>query len=389
MRQTAGALPNRLIVHLGDMITEAGKPGGFGLDFYRFALPYMGYDLAGIGELEIRAYKLIDEQSIADLGVPLVCANVLRESDGKPLLGKPYIIKKMPSGLRVAVIAVVGDSVVYPAMQKEMGVRVLPPADVIRANVEKMRKDADIVVVLAHTGYDGALSLVAQAPGIDVILSSHPSDVKKDYEKVGNTIVMHCRKDCQYVGKLTLEIDADGKITSSAGEQVPLNDKLADDIEIARLIETTGKRVQAYYRQATLDRNAQASGDNGEPPQYVGTERCGKCHGDIGKSWKKTNHARAYDALKDKKDPNKLRNPYCLSCHTTGFDTPSGFTREASTSHLKSVQCESCHGAGSAHAEKPKEPGYGLITDATCLQCHDKGNSPDFNYEKYLAQVRH
>ncbi len=368
---------------------DAGKPGAIQLDFYRFALPYMGYDMAGIGELEVRAYKYVDEQSIADLGVPLVCANVLREKDGKPLVGKPYIIRKMPSGLRVAVIAVVGDAIVYPDLQKEYGVRVLPPADVLKANMEKLRKEADVIVVLAHVTYDGAVALASQVPGIDAILSSHPSTVKKDYEKVGDTVVMHCRKDYQYVGKLTLDISADGKITSSAGEQVPLNDKLADDAEIAKLIETADKRRSDHYDRMAKEQTALLNGIQTEFPRFVGGGQCAKCHKDIDKSWKKTKHAKAHDALKGKKDPNAFRNPYCLSCHTTGFDLESGFSREALTPHLKNVQCESCHGAGSLHVQKPKEPGYGKISDANCLRCHDRGNSPDFEYEKYLAQVRH
>ena len=389
LRQTAGALPNRLVIQLGDMIPEGGKPGEIGLDFYRFAMPYMGYDLAGIGDLEIRAYKLIGEQSIADLGVPVVCANVIREKDSKPLVGKPYIVKKMPSGLRVAVIGVVGDAVVFPEMQKDFGIRILPPADVLKANMEKLRKDADVVVVLAHVTYEGALTLASQVTGIDVILSSHPSGAQKDYEKVGNTIVMQCRKDCQYVGKLTLDIDADGKITSSASEQVPLNDKLADDIEIAKMIEAGDKRRRDYYTRDAVVQTARLNGAQTEPPVFAGADQCAKCHGDINKSWKKTKHVRAYDSLKSKKDPYAIRNPNCLSCHTTGFDMDSGFTTEKATKHLKSVQCESCHGAGSVHIQKPKEPGYGKTSNATCLQCHDRGNSPDFNYEKFLAEVRH
>lgn len=370
------------------MVPEGGKPGEMELDFYRFAMPYMGYDAAGIGELELRAFKLIGEQSIADLGVPLVCANVVKDSDGKPVIAKPYIIKKMPSGLRVAVIAVLGDAVVYPEMQKVYGVRVLPPADVLNADVPKLKKDSDIIVVLAHATYDGAIALASQVSGIDVILSSHPSANLKDYEKVGNTIVMQCRKDYQYVGKLTLDINADGKIASSAGEQVPLNDTIADDKEMANTIQMADKRRSQYYDRVAKEQTARMNGLETEPSQYIGADRCMKCHGDIGKSWKKTKHAKAYDALKNVKDAKAISNPYCLSCHTTGFDTETGFSRVEATPNLKNVQCESCHGAGSVHAKKPA-PGYGKTVEANCLTCHDTVNSPDFQYEKFLAQIRH
>lgn len=394
MLKTARAVPNRLVIQLGDMIPDAGQPGRIGLEFYAFALPYMGYDAAGLGELELRAMKMVDEQAVLDLGVPLICSNVIREKDNKLFVGKPYIVKKIPSGLRVAVTAVIGEAVVYPAMQKDLGIKVLPPVEAIKANVPKMRKEADIVIVLAHMGAEAAVVLAsavqddAAGQGVDVILSSHPSALEKEFQKVGNIAVMHAKNNCKYVGKLTLDIDAQGKITAANGENAPLHDKIEDDIEIARLIQTTVKRVRSHYQTISATHNAQLNASGSEPPKFVGADKCGKCHEDIGKSWKKTDHAKAYDGLK-KRDPASLRNPYCVSCHTTGFDMPGGFSREAVTPHLKSVQCESCHGPGSVHLEKPQVQGYGAISQATCLQCHDKGNSPDFDYEKYLPKVRH
>ncbi len=394
MLKTARAVPNRLVIELGDMIPDAGQPGRIGLEFYGFALPYMGYDVVGLGELELRAMKMVDEQAIHDLGVPLICANIVREKDNKLFVGKPYIVKKTPSGLRVAVTAVIGEAVVYPAMQKDLGIKVVPPVESIKQNVPTMRKEADVVIVLAHVGAEAAAVIASQidvfgaGQGVDVILSSHPSAVQKDFQKVGSIVIMHSKNNCKYVGKLTLDIDAQGKITAANGEYAPLHDKIEDDVEIARLIQTTVKRVRQHYQTISATHNAQLNASGSEPPTFVGADKCTKCHGDIGKSWKKTDHAKAYDALK-KRDRASLRNPYCLSCHTTGFDLPGGFRREAETPHLKSVQCESCHGAGSVHVEKPEDKGYGAISQDTCLQCHDKANSPDFDYVKYLPKIRH
>ncbi len=79
---------------------------------------------------------------------------------------------------------------------------------------------------------------------------------------------------------------------------------------------------------------------------FVGTKKCAACHFPQFRTWKKDEHSKAFEIL-----PAKYReNAECLACHTTGFGMPSGY-KDASTSDLAGVTCESCHGPGSKHAE--------------------------------------
>jgi len=100
---------------------------------------------------------------------------------------------------------------------------------------------------------------------------------------------------------------------------------------------------------------------------YVGGagDVCAHCHASVVEDMSHTGHADAYDMG----DPAALENPYCLQCHTTGWDRPasygsddwmtadnpdtSGFddyfgqTDAVSVERmalLEGVQCESCHG---------------------------------------------
>ncbi len=86
----------------------------------------------------------------------------------------------------------------------------------------------------------------------------------------------------------------------------------------------------------------------GAAPTYVGAEKCKMCHMREYRSWSATGKAKAWDMIKDAPDREK-----CLPCHTTGFGRPGGFTTFEATPHLAGVQCEVCHGPGSAHTALP------------------------------------
>ena len=99
---------------------------------------------------------------------------------------------------------------------------------------------------------------------------------------------------------------------------------------------------------------------------FVGAKRCRPCHLKQYTTWEKTNMAQAFELLKpgvraaEKKagglDPaaDYTTDARCLACHTTGYKKPGGFESSASTPDLVGVQCESCHGPGSAYLAPDK-----------------------------------
>ena len=48
-------------------------------------------------------------------------------------------------------------------------------------------------------------------------------------------------------------------------------------------------------------------------------------------------------------------NSRCLTCHSTGHRTKTGFENTAYTPRLSNVQCEGCHGPGNVHVNLAKE----------------------------------
>jgi len=144
-------------------------------------------------------------------------------------------------------------------------------------------------------------------------------------------------------------------------------------------------------------------GDTGDPyPQYSylgdAANTCGHCHLGTVDQWSETGHSQAYEHLTAAAQQN---NPYCLQCHTVGFDAavnygdtvlvdhgsdhsgyddywpPQTAQDSARAAKLQAVQCESCHGAmGPTIYNHTPEVSYATANEqgepvAACAKCHD------------------
>ena len=96
---------------------------------------------------------------------------------------------------------------------------------------------------------------------------------------------------------------------------------------------------------------------------YIGAKKCKMCHKVQFASWETSKHASAFDSLKG----DEQSNAECLACHAT-----------SGAAEMPGVQCESCHGAGSAYKKMSVmkdhdasiAAGLNIPTEKTCLGCH-------------------
>ena len=70
-----------------------------------------------------------------------------------------------------------------------------------------------------------------------------------------------------------------------------------------------------------------------------------------------------------------------------GFNRPSGYVNAQTTSKLKNVGCEVCHGYGSRHDMFAHHGGK--VAEAVCVTCHTPANDPGWNYAAKLPRVSH
>lgn len=154
------------------------------------------------------------------------------------------------------------------------------------------------------------------------------------------------------------------------------------------------------------------AGDN----KYIGAKGCKMCHqtekqGNQFSIWQKSKHAEAYKTLTTPKSEEIAKakglkkpaseSPECLSCHVI---TAGAKLLEKTFDIKDGVQCESCHGAGSAYKtmsimkDKAKAIAAGMTEykdnsaiEKHCKSCHNE-KSPtykEFKFKEMWDKIKH
>jgi hypothetical protein len=166
---------------------------------------------------------------------------------------------------------------------------------------------------------------------------------------------------------------------------VPLSDEKPSDPAVKALIEgytvDVGQLNLAWAKEHGRDCPAPKKGQ----AAFVGTATCAGCHAEPADVWAKTGHAHAFASLVQK---HKQYDLDCVRCHVIGVDAPGGVCRVDKVAGKENVGCESCHGAGSLHADNPSVAiGTTEPAEATCRGCHTPENSTGFDYMSYLPRI--
>jgi hypothetical protein len=125
-----------------------------------------------------------------------------------------------------------------------------------------------------------------------------------------------------------------------------------------------------------------------ESSRYAGAAVCEACHEQQNAQWVGTPHATAWASLVA---DGRSMDRDCFSCHVTGAGN-GGPAQPTEVGGLRDVQCEACHGPGSAHVASPAEKGLVVRTpaDSVCTACHDGvQDGGRFQRDAYLARVVH
>lgn len=121
---------------------------------------------------------------------------------------------------------------------------------------------------------------------------------------------------------------------------------------------------------------------------YVKADACVGCHVAQAEFWRNTPHGHAWDTMIREESTQDVE---CIGCHTVAWLGPNGFDRPDQVSGHENVQCENCHGPGSAHVRGSGfvDPGtiIGDADDMECEVCHNSQHSPGFRRDTYVPRA--
>ena len=95
------------------------------------------------------------------------------------------MVKK--GGLKVGVFALMGPKITLPGKMADSLV-IDDPIATAQTMVAQLRKQADVVVLLAHLGRTEGEDLAAQVPGIDVVVLAHHPGFVAEGRRVNDAI---------------------------------------------------------------------------------------------------------------------------------------------------------------------------------------------------------
>lgn len=195
------------------------------------AMDMIGYDVMNVGESDLVLGEAFLSQKVKNLDFPLISSNIVYKSSYQ-LFFKPYVIKTMNNGLKVGIIGVTNERYVINSEILE----VTDNRDAVAKYVGEIRDQVDVVVVLGHIGLPYSIELAEKVEGIDVILSGHWSSETQEPQKVGKTIVMPTASYSRSVGRLDLEVEDEGKVSSYEWQSEQLDEKYDGEGFIKRLV---------------------------------------------------------------------------------------------------------------------------------------------------------
>lgn len=185
---------------------------------------------------------------------------------------------------------------------------------------------------------------------------------------------------------------------------IALTKKIEPDKEIQQKLSDYEKNLPMLTKKC--EEHLDCPKLDAKQASYVGAQTCKACHQEAFTVWMKSQtlsrgkddrgqeitrtlgHSKAWKTLADM---DKDSDRSCIGCHSIGFMEPGGYCKTTEVSFRKDVQCESCHGAGSLHAQSgDKKLIKRQVPEETCRSCHHVphiDNYESFNYEERLIKI--
>jgi 2',3'-cyclic-nucleotide 2'-phosphodiesterase (5'-nucleotidase family) len=241
-----------LVVEAGDFAGDASLPHeAERLPFQMNMFQTIGYDAIGVGERElgfgVDTFRTLAQKS----KVPVTSANLIDRKTGKPAF-EPYVIVKK-GNLKVGVFSVIGMNIELPADAAER-LRVDDPVIAALRTVDELRKQCDVVVMLAHVGRADGEDMAAEVPGIDVVILSHHPGIVAQGRRVNGAITVASGEQIENMGYTLVSFDAAGKVSDLSSEAKVLLPEVGERGDIARLVKNFEDARNEQFKKDVQDK---------------------------------------------------------------------------------------------------------------------------------------
>ena len=218
----------------------------------------MGYTAMNLGTGEFSLGVNFLREKSANLKFPLVVSN-LSYADGVSPFTKRFVIAQA-GGLKVAVLGVMPPEILdkMPRSGTFGVVEVIPPGEALKALLPRIRKEADIVILLSQLGLTETKKLVDALKGIDLAIyggkDNKPAGCGKEIKPESSawkskTPAIKASSRGIHLGYVRLTVGDAGRVAVDNRKMIFLNNAVAMDDSILKI---TGKDI--YKKVAEVER---------------------------------------------------------------------------------------------------------------------------------------
>jgi len=390
---------------VGGLIKNFGRQTELKFHLTVEAMRQMGYQAIafGVKDLRLPAGELLAVAAGLDPESSLyVSANVGLFGFAQNLIPQKKVIEV--AGVRVGVTAILGDG--WRSEVNNPDIQLAPAEEKLREIVPQLKREADVLILLAHASHEESWRLGERFPEFDILITAGTPPSPPPEPTLFPDGRMFVEVGTKGMDAIVLGFFESGE-PKIRYQRVPLDSRFPQSPEVLALLKDYQEQLKLLGFEGLGLRPA-PNPKLAEMGQYVGSKKCETCHEISYDVFRKSGHAKAWRTLQELEIP-RTHDPECVSCHVVGwhpteyFPYEGGFWSEETTPHLVGVGCEACHGPGENHIRaemgsdfEAQERFRNLVRvtleDARtwqCVSCHDLDNSPDFDFETYWPLIEH
>ncbi len=169
---------------------------------------------------------------------PWVSANLVRKSTGKPLFVESVTKKK--GAISVGITGLTDPTPPLPFTVQD-DADILPWQAVLPGLIKRLSADCEMIILLSNLPPVELERLVADIPGINIILQTGSNSANSPPRSIGSTLVCQVQGRGKYLGQLRIQWQE--KSFTYANEFIPIQSTLPDDPEVLFIINKTKNQI--------------------------------------------------------------------------------------------------------------------------------------------------
>jgi len=204
-----------------------------------YGLNKLGWTAVNVSENEMYAGLPKLKPFLQKANFAFLSSNLVYEKSNKPVFNDKLIIKRKLDKVGKIKIGILAFTRMVGSLWdsgSEERIKVSDYYEIANKLVPSLRKDVDLLIVLARLEHRDAVRLAQEVPGIDIILATFGGERSIEPLKFNNTLVLFNGGEGKFLGELRLFIDKNKKISSFKNDYRFLTKDVPDDPDILAFV---------------------------------------------------------------------------------------------------------------------------------------------------------